>query len=87
MTRKDFAYGAALVVIGALLFANLLRPVEPQAFTLPAAPAAPGPGVAISADQDSAWVVVGNKVYYLSLKSRAEVTSRTISVIDDEELR
>ena len=87
MTRKDFAYCTALAVIGALLFANLLRPAQPQAFTLPAAPAAPGPSVAISADKDSAWVVVGNKVYYVSLKSRAEVTSRTITVIDDEELR
>ncbi len=87
MTRKDLAYFAALVVVGSLLFANLLKPSQPLAFTLPEAPAGAGPSVAISADQDSAWVVVGNKVYYVSLKSRAAVENRTITVIDDELLR
>ena len=87
MTRKDLVYFAGLVVVGALLFANLLKPSQPQAFTLPDPPANPGPSVAISAYQDSAWVVVGNKVYYVSLKSRGEVENRTINVIDDEQLR
>ncbi len=87
MTRKDLAYFAALVVIGALLFANLLKPTQPQAYTLPDPPPGPGPSVAISADQDSAWVVVGNTVYYVSLKSRGEVEKRTINIIDDELLR
>ncbi|MDF1552306.1 MAG: hypothetical protein P1P84_04545 [Deferrisomatales bacterium] len=87
MTRKDLAYFAALVVVGALLFANLLKPSQPLAFTLPEAPVGAGPGVAISGDQDSAWVVVGNTVYYVSLKSRGEVEKRTINVIDDEVLR
>ena len=87
MTRKDLFYLSVLVLVGALLFANLLKPSQPQAFTLPEAPTGAGPSVAISADQDSAWVVLGNKVYYVSLKSRAEVEKRTITVIDDELLR
>jgi hypothetical protein len=87
MTRKELTLSAALVVIGALLFANLLRPSAPRAFTLPEAPGSSGPNVAISADEDSAWVVVGNKVYYVSLRSRGEVENRTITVIDDELLR
>ena len=87
MTRKDLAYFAALVVVGALLFANLLKPSQPQAYILPEPPPGPGPDVAISADKDSAWVVVGNVVYYISLKSRSEVENRTINVIDAEQLR
>jgi hypothetical protein len=87
MTRKDLVFFSALIVVGALLFANLFRPSPIQAYTLPDAPENAGPNVAISADKDSAWVVVGNKVYYVSLKSRSAVENRTITVIDDEVLR
>ena len=35
-----------------------------------------------SPEEDSAWIVVGKKVYYVSLKSRAELERRTINVIE-----
>jgi len=43
--------------------------------------------VAISAAGESAWAIVGNRIYYVSLKSRGELTNRTITVIDDEDLK
>lgn len=87
MTRKDYFYFGALVVVGALLFANLIRPVQPQAYVLPDPPKDPGPSVAVSGNAESAWVVVGTKVYFLSRRSRSDIDERTIFVIDDEDLR
>ncbi|MHB8765446.1 MAG: hypothetical protein ACYDA8_14090 [Deferrisomatales bacterium] len=84
MCRRDLVYLAGLTVVAALLLANLLRPGVPEAFTLPDSPAPP---VAIAAAGDSAWAIVGQKVYYVTLKTRGEVQNRTITVIDDEELR
>lgn len=83
MKRKDLLYLVSFVVLAALLLANLLRPGQPQAFTLPEGA---GPGVAISAAGDSAWAIVGNKVYFLTLRPRGEVPNRIINLIDDEEL-
>lgn len=84
MTRREWIYLGGFLALGALLLANLLRPESPQAFTLPE-PA--GPPVAIAAAGDSAWAIVGNRVYYVSLKSRGELANRTITVIDDEDLK
>ncbi|GAB4249892.1 MULTISPECIES: hypothetical protein [Deferrisoma] len=84
MSRKEFLFGVGLGAVGALLLANLVRPEAPVAYTLPE-PA--GPAVSISASGDAAWALVGNRVYYLSLKSRSEVKDRIIYLIDDEELK
>lgn len=84
MTRRESFTFAGFVVLAALLVANLLSPGKPHAFGLPEAG---GPAVAVSAAGDSAWVVVGTKVYYVTLKARGEISSRTITVIDDEELK
>ncbi|GAB4266529.1 MAG: hypothetical protein Kow0092_19490 [Deferrisomatales bacterium] len=84
MSRKDLLYLTGMVVIAALLLANLFRPGQPQAFTLPESS---GPDVAISASGDSAWAIVGNKVYFLSLKSRSQLPERIIYVINSEELK
>jgi len=84
MSRKEFLFGVGMGAVGALLLANLLRPEAPIAYTLPE-PA--GPPVSISAAGDSAWAIVGNRVYYLSLKSRGELKNRIIYLIDDEELK
>jgi len=83
MLRRDVIYISVLVVVAALLLANLLRPAQPQAFNLPE-PA--GRNVSISAAGDSAWVIVGNRVYFLSLKTRGELSDRVIRVIDDQQL-
>jgi hypothetical protein len=82
--RKDLWYLAGFVLVAALLLANLLRPGAPHAFSLPEPP---GPPVSISAAGDSAWAVVGNKVYFVTLRSRAELPSRTITVVGVQELR
>jgi hypothetical protein len=84
MNRKDVLYIAGLVLVAALLLANLLRPGQPQAFSLPESP---GPEVAISSAGDSAWAIVGNKVYFVSLKTRSELPDRIINVIDDQVLK
>ncbi len=84
MTRGQSLTFAGFVTLAALLLANLLSPSRPHAFGLPEAG---GPAVAVSAAGDSAWVVVGTKVYYVTLKTRGEITNRTITVIDDEELK
>lgn len=82
--RKDLWYVAGFVLLAALLLANMLRPGAPHAFSLPDPS---GPPVSISAAGDSAWAIVGNKVYFLTLRSRGELPSRTITVIGDQELR
>ncbi|MBE0616507.1 MAG: hypothetical protein IH608_01085 [Proteobacteria bacterium] len=84
MNRKDLVYLAGFVVLATLLLGNLFKPDAPQAFTLPEAV---GPAVAISSSGDSAWAIVGNRVYFVSLKNRGEIPNKTITVIDDEELR
>jgi hypothetical protein len=84
MKRHELVYLGGIVALGALLLANLLKPGTPQAFSLPEPQ---GPPVAISAAGESAWAIVGNRIYYVSLKSRGELTNRTITVIDDEDLK
>lgn len=86
MSRKDLFYTVGLIVVAALLLANLLRPVQPQAFTLPEPP---GPDVAISAAGDSAWAIVGDTVYFVTLKNRSELpaSARNISLISSRQLR
>jgi len=83
MSRRDAFYLLGFVVLAGLLLANLLKPGVPQAFSLPEGG---GPNVAISASGDSAWAIVGNRVYFVTLKPRGEVPNRTISVIDNEDL-
>jgi hypothetical protein len=84
MNRKDMFYTAGLVVVAALLLANLFRPGQPEAFTLPEPPR---PEVAISAAGDSAWAIIDNKVYFVSLKTRSELPDRIINVINSKELK
>jgi hypothetical protein len=84
MGRKDVFYIAGLVIVAVLLLANLFRPGQPEAFTLPDVP---GPEVAISAAGDSAWAIVGNRVYFVSLKTRSELPNRTINVINSKDLK
>lgn len=84
MTRRDLLLTAGLLTVGALLLANLLRPVGIAAYDLPAPAGAP---VAISSAGDSAWALVGNKVFYLSLRPRGDITNRTINLVDAQELR
>ena len=83
MTRRELVLTSALVVLAALLLANLLRPVAPQAYDL--VPQAPP--VAISSSGDAAWALIGNRIYYVSLRQRGEVTNRTITQIDALELK
>ena len=83
MTRRDLALSVAAAVLAALLLANLLRPVAPQAYDLPPQ----GPPVALSSSGDAAWALIGNRIYYVSLRQRGEVTSRTITQIDALELK
>lgn len=85
MNRKDFLYATGFVLISVLLAANLFRPEPLGAFNLPAN--AGGQQTAISASGDSAWVIIGNKVYFLSLKNRSELSDRVIYMIDDQELK
>lgn len=82
MTRKDLLYLTGMVVIAALLLANLLRPGQPQAFDMPSG----APGVAISSSGDSAWAMVGSTVYFVSLKTRSELDDRIIRVIKAKDL-
>ena len=72
MTRKDVFYIVGMVVLAALLLANLLKPGQPQAFDLPDSK---GPDVAISSAGDSAWAIVGNKVYFVSLSAPNQASS------------
>lgn len=83
MGKKDMVYLAGTALIAVLLAANLLKPTAPLA----AAPDERVP-VAISAAGDSAWAVVGNRVYYVSLRARNDFPSdnRTIKVIDAKNL-
>ncbi len=83
MTRKEIAFTLGMVVLAALLLANLLRPGTPSAYTLPE----PHTPVAISAAGDSAWAIIGNKVYFLSLRTAAELPNRTVYQIDSKEIR
>jgi hypothetical protein len=84
MNRKDLFYTLSLVVIAALLLANLLRPTAPAAFDLPATAGQP---VAISAAGDSAWALVGNRVFFVSLRPRGDISNRIINQIDAQELK
>lgn len=86
MNRKDLLYLAGVVIVGALLLANLLKPTAPHAYDLAQGQA--GVPVQISAAGDSAWAIIGNKVYYLSLRSRSELSAgqRSIKVIDSSSL-
>lgn len=84
MNRKDLFYAVGFFLLACLLLANLFRPEPLNAFNLPENPGQP---VSISANGDSAWALVGNKVYFLSLKTRSELSNRIISMIDDEELK
>jgi hypothetical protein len=83
MSRRELLYLVGFVVLAGLLLANLMKPGVPAAFDLPEGG---GPNVAISAAGDSAWAIVGNKVYFVTLKTRGETPNRTITVIDDENL-
>lgn len=82
MTRKDIAYFTGIILIAALLIANLIRPTAPYAYEIPESRSLPP--VMISGTGDSAWAVVGDKIYYLSLRARSELPTgqRTINVID-----
>ena len=84
MTRKDVFYIVGMVVLAALLLANLLKPGQPQAFDLPDSG---GPDVAISSAGDSAWAIVGNRVYFVSLKTRSELDDRIIRIIKTKDLK
>lgn len=84
MTRRDLLLTAGLLTVGALLLANLLRPVGLAAYELPVPTGAP---VSISSAGDSAWALVGNKVFYLTLRPRGDVTNRTINLIDSQDLK
>jgi len=72
-----------MFVIAALLLANLLRPGSPAAYNLPETPIP----VSISASGDSAWAIVGNRVYFVTLKSPGDIPRRIISQIDAQELK
>lgn len=82
MGRKEMVFVLGVLVVSALLIANLLKPTAPHAYEMTAKEA--GQPLAISAAGDSAWAIVGNKVYYLSIRSRSEFPAgqRTINVID-----
>ncbi len=82
MTRRDLVYLVGMVLVAALLLANLIRPTQPEAYALPET----GPAVAISAAGDSAWAIVGNRVYFVSLKTRSELQDTTIRVIQAKDL-
>lgn len=84
MGRREVVFVLGVVVVSALLIANLLKPDTPHAYEMTAKEA--GQPLAISASGDSAWAIVGNKVYYLSLRSRSEFPAgqRTINVIDSK---
>ncbi len=83
MSRREVIYIAGLIIVAALLLANLLRPSQPQAFNLPEGGT---PQVSISAAGDSAWAFIGNRVYFVSLKTRGELRERIINVIDNQKL-
>lgn len=86
MKRSELLYLGGVVLVAALLIANLFKPTAPHAYDLQS-----GGGempVQISASGDSAWAIIGTKVYYLSLRSRAELPAgqRSINVIDSRSL-
>ena len=86
MDRKDMLYLMGLVVVAGLLLANLFRPAVPYAYDLgPGETAAP---VAISAAGDSAWAIIGTKVYYVTLRQRSELPAgrRSITTITSKSL-
>ena len=80
MDRKDIFYIVGMVVVAVLLIANLFKPTAPHA----AESQKDSAPVAISAAGDSAWAIVGNKVYYMTLRNRSDMPSgqRSINVID-----
>ncbi len=87
MSKKDFVYLAGIFVVSALLILNLFKPTAPHAYTLPQGSGSSVP-VDISASGDSAWAIIGDKVYYLSMRSRSELPSgqTRINVIDSKNL-
>ena len=86
MNRKDTFFFVIMLTVALLLAANLFRPTAPYAYEAGDAPEAVP--VSISASEDSAWIVSGNNVYYVSLKQRSQIPSgqRTINVIDSQAL-
>jgi len=82
MNRKDLLFALGMVVVAGLLLANLLKPSAPYAYEAPQTRV--DIPVHISAAGDSAWAIIGNRVYFLSLRSRTELPSgqRSINVID-----
>ena len=87
MNRKDTFFFVIMLTVALLLAANLFKPTAPHAYETGEG-AEPIP-VSIAATEDSAWVVVGNTVYYVSLKQRSQIPSgqRTINVIDSRTLQ
>lgn len=88
MTRKDKVFLFGMMVVAALLVANLLKPTAPNAAETAGEAAYYPVPTHISAAGDSAWAMVGNKVYYLSIRPRSDfpVTMRTINTIDSKVL-
>ena len=80
--RRDLCYFLGMLLVSALLVANLFKPTAPYAYDVSGGPESVA--VDIAATQDSAWVVAGNRVYYISLKERSQipVKQRTINIID-----
>ena len=85
MNKRDVALFTGMLAIGALLLANLLKPEPLQAREGGAAPELP---VHISAAGDSAWAIVGNRVYYVSMRPKTDFPAnmRSINVIDSKNL-
>lgn len=88
MTRKDAVLFAGLFTVIALLLANLLRPTPLQAFEPTQSGAEGSTPIAISGNGESAWALVGNKVYFISMRNRSELPAgqRNINVIDSKNL-
>lgn len=80
MERRDVLYIAGMALVSGLLIANLLKPGTPYA----ADSSRDAQPVAISAAGESAWAIVGNKVYYMTMRNRSDLPSgqRSINVID-----
>jgi hypothetical protein len=87
MDRKDTLFFVIMLTVALLLAANLFRPSAPHAYETGELGEAVPVSIAASAE-DSAWVVMGNRVYYVSLKQRSQIPSgqRTINVIDSQDL-
>jgi hypothetical protein len=87
MNRKDTLFFVIMLTVALLLAANLFRPTAPHAYETDEASEVVAVSIA-SSSEESAWVVMGNKVYYVSLKQRSQIPSgqRTINVIDSQNL-